>query len=173
VAAGLAAVDGAATFKIGLQFRQRFWEQDDDIYGGISRTADPITQIVYPSHHYHAAKGVLIGAYNYGPDSEMFGALPLAERTRQALAQGEKIHSQYRAEFENAFSVAWHKVPYSLDGWGGWPGDSRKKYYARLNAPDGPFHFAGEHLTYLGSWMAGAFTSAQKVCAELHQRARA
>jgi monoamine oxidase len=174
VAAGTAVVDAATTFKIGLQFKRRFWEEDDDIYGGISRTADPISQIVYPSDHIQSRKGVLIGAYNYGPAAAEFGLLAPAERTERALAQGEKIHpGQYRAEFENAFSVPWQKIPYSLGGWGAWPGDSREKYYALLNRPDGPFYFAGEHLTYLGAWMAGAFTSAQKVCGELHARALA
>ncbi len=172
VARGIAAVDGAVTYKIGLQFKRRFWEEDDDIYGGISRTADPIAQIVYPSDHIQGKKGVLIGSYNYGRAAANFGALTPAERTEQALAQGEKIHpGQYRAEFDNAFSVPWHKIPYSLGGWGDWPGDSHKKYYALLNQPDGPFYFAGEHLTYLASWMAGAFTSAHKVCGELHRRA--
>lgn len=172
VAAGLAAVDGAVTYKIGLQFKRRFWEEDDDIYGGISRTSDPIAQIVYPSDHLQGKKGVVIGSYTFGRAAGEFGAMTPAQRTESALAQGEKIHpGQYRAEFENAFSVPWHKIPYSLGGWGEWPGDAREKYYARLNQPDGPFYFAGEHLTHLPAWMAGAFTSAQKVCGELHQRA--
>ncbi len=174
VAAGLTAVDGAQTFKIGLQFKRRFWEEDDDIYGGISRTSDPISQIVYPSDHIQGKKGVVIGSYNFGRPAAQFGEMAPAERTEQALAQGEKIHpGQYRKEFENAFSVAWHKIPYSLGGWGEWPGDAHEKYYARLNQPDGPFYFAGEHLTHLGAWMAGAFTSAQKTCGELHRRALA
>ncbi len=172
VAAGIAAVDAAVTFKIGLQMKRRFWEEDDAIYGGISRTSDSISQIVYPSDHLQGPKGVVIGAYNFGRGAAEFGALSAADRIERALAQGEKIHpGQYRAEFENAFSVAWHKIPYSLGGWGEWPGDAHEKYYARLNEPDGPFYFAGEHLTYLSAWMAGAFTSAQKVCGELHRRA--
>jgi monoamine oxidase len=174
VAEGLAAVDGAVTFKIGLQFKRRFWEEDDDIYGGISRSSDPISQIVYPSDHIQTKKGVVIGSYNFGPPAAIFTGLSLAERTEQTLAQGEKIHpGQYRAEFENAYSVAWAKVPYSLGGWGTWPGDSREKHYPRLNRPDGPFYFAGEYLTHQGAWMAGAFASAQKVCGELHRRALA
>jgi monoamine oxidase len=171
VAAGLASVGGATTFKIGLQFKRRFWEEDDDIYGGISRTADSISQIVYPSDHLQGKKGVVIGAYNYGAGAAEFAALTLAERTERALAQGEKVHpGQYRAEFENAFSVAWPKIPYSLGGWGEWPGDSHEKYFALLNRADGPFYFAGEHLTHLGAWMAGAFVSGQHACAALHAR---
>ena len=149
-------------------------EMDPVYVGGISRTADSISQIVYPSDHIQGKKGVVIGAYNYGGPAVEFGQLAPAARTERALAQGEKVHpGQYRAEFENAFSVPWQKIPYSLGGWGAWPGDSRAKHYARLNEPDGPFYFAGEHLTYLGAWMAGAFTSAQKVCGELHRRVHA
>jgi monoamine oxidase len=40
--------------KIGLQFKRRFWEQDDDIYGGRSLSPDPITQIYYPCEDFGA-----------------------------------------------------------------------------------------------------------------------
>jgi monoamine oxidase len=173
VAAGLLAVEGDFAFKAGLQFKRRFWEEDDGIYGGISRTADPIAQIIYPSEGFHSAKGVLVGAYSLERDAVAFGELSLAERQERVLAQGAKLHGQYAAEFESGFSVAWQRVPWSLGAWGFWTPESHKKYYPLLNEPDGPFHFAGEHLTYLGGWMAGAFTSAQKVCADVHRRARA
>jgi monoamine oxidase len=37
----------------------------------------------------------------------------------------------------------------------------------------GPLRIPGHHHTRLSAWMAGAFTSAQKVCGELHRRAHA
>ena len=43
------AVPYAASVKIGLQFKRRFWEQDDAIYGGISYTDLPISLIAYPN----------------------------------------------------------------------------------------------------------------------------
>src|SRR6185436_14618387 len=43
------SVTYAAAGKIGMQFRRRFWEEDDGIYGGASRTDQDIAQIVYPS----------------------------------------------------------------------------------------------------------------------------
>ena len=36
-------------FKVGLEFKRRFWEEDDDIYGGITYTDQPIANISYPS----------------------------------------------------------------------------------------------------------------------------
>jgi monoamine oxidase len=46
-----ASYDGAG--KIGLQFKRRFWETDDEIYGGRSWTDHEIGQIIYPSHGIH------------------------------------------------------------------------------------------------------------------------
>lgn len=40
--------------KVGLEFKRRFWEQDDQIYGGISYTDQAISQISYPSTGYQS-----------------------------------------------------------------------------------------------------------------------
>ncbi|HKB91910.1 MAG TPA: flavin monoamine oxidase family protein, partial [Opitutaceae bacterium] len=93
--------------RIGVQFKRRFWEEDDRIFGGISWTNQPINEIYYPSHGFFAKKGVLIGYYMFGPASDQVTQMAPADRIEFALAQGEKIHPQYRAEFENAFSVNW------------------------------------------------------------------
>ena len=64
LSAAIAAVPYASAVKVGLQFKRRFWEEDDHIYGGISYTDLPITNIGYPSTGYHSSgKGVLLGAY--------------------------------------------------------------------------------------------------------------
>lgn len=173
VAAGIAAVSGAESGKIGLQFKRRFWEDDDAIFGGITRTAQPITQILYPFDGYNSAKGVVIGYYNYGGAAAAFGRMTPADREREALRQGAKIHPQYLEEFENSFSVDWRRTPYSQGAWADWPGDTHERYYKLLNQPDGPIWLCGEGLTHLGAWMAGAFTSAHKVCTEIHRRALA
>ncbi len=85
----MAAVQYAASGKIGLQFKRRFWEEDDQIFGGISRTDQDITQIVYPSHGYLGRKGVLIGYYQSGAKAaEMAARTP--RRTRGAGARARQ-----------------------------------------------------------------------------------
>lgn len=158
------------TGKIGLQFKRRFWEEDDWIYGGISRTNMDINQIWYPSFGFQGKKGVLIGYYNFYGRAEAVGALSVAEREKLALTQGEKIHPQYPAEFDNSFSLAWHRVPYSGGGWATYDDTTRRKYYPALLEPDGNIYFAGEHTTYLTAWMAGAFTSAHRAVEAIHAR---
>src|SRR5690606_35082970 len=46
--------------KIGLQMRRRFWEEDDQIYGGHSYTDLPIGNISYPNNDYHSQKGIVL-----------------------------------------------------------------------------------------------------------------
>ena len=150
--------------KIGLQFKRRFWEEDDRIFGGISWTDQSITQIFYPNYGYLGTTGgALIGYYHFADDAKQVGQLLPADRQAYALAQGGKLHPQYPAEFQASFSVAWQRIPYNLGGWAVWNEEMRAALYPILNEPDGPFHLAGEHLTYLGGWMAGAFESARAV----------
>src|ERR671915_637224 len=94
-----ASYDGAG--KIGLQFRRRFWEQDDEIYGGRSWTDQEIGQIIYPSHGFQSRKGVLVGYYL--DFKRTMRDRPPAEVQRLALEVGSRIHPQYATEFETAF----------------------------------------------------------------------
>ncbi|KAB8133623.1 flavin monoamine oxidase family protein [Gracilibacillus oryzae] len=163
------SINYAATGKIGLQFKNRFWEQDDRILGGITTTNMDISQIWYPSHDYLSQKGLLIGYYNFGQNAVDYGNLSLNQRQAQALSQGSKIHPQYYRDFEKSFSVAWHKTKYSEGGWASYSASDLKNYYPILNEPQGRIHLAGEHLSYLTGWMAGAFESARIAVSRIHE----
>jgi monoamine oxidase len=159
-----------STGKIGLQFKRRFWEEDEGIYGGITHTNNQLTQIFYPSYDYLSGKGILIGYYNFNEKAVATGNLSYEQRERLALDKGSLIHPQYRQEFERSFSVSWHKTKYSLGGWALYSAEERQTLYKPLLQPDGQVYFAGEHMTYLNAWMAGALESARSVVAALNSR---
>jgi monoamine oxidase len=159
-----------ATGKIGLQFKRRFWEEDENIFGGITHTNNDLTQIFYPSNNYLGKKGILIGSYNFNDKAKRTGALSFAEREKFALEKGALIHNQYPAEFESSFSVSWHQTQHSLGGWALYNTETRKSLYKALLQPDKHVYFAGEHTTYLNAWMAGAFESARTTVTALHAR---
>jgi monoamine oxidase len=50
--AAIAQLPYLAGIKVGLQFKRRFWEQDEQIYGGITYTDLPIQTISYPMWDY-------------------------------------------------------------------------------------------------------------------------
>ncbi len=161
------------TGKIGLQFKRRFWEEDEHIYGGITHTNNELTQIFYPSYDYLRQKGILIGYYNFNEKAAKVGELSYVDREKLALTKGRIIHPQYDKEFERSFSVSWHKTKYNMGGWAVYTSETRKNAYTTLIKPEQNIYFAGEHLTYLNAWMAGALESARSVVANLHSRATA
>lgn len=172
MADAIAAVPYAASVKVGLQFKRRFWEEDDQIFGGISYTDLPISNISYPSHGYHGSgKGVLLGAYLWGTDAMRFTAMPPAQRVREAVAQGSQIHPQYPAEFDNGVAVAWHRSPSALGCFGMWTDTTREQHYDNLCRFDGRIVLAGEHASYIPAWQEGAVTSALDAIDRLHRRA--
>jgi len=168
----IAAVPYGAAVKVGLQFKRRFWEQDEQIYGGITYTDLPITNIGYPSTGYFGGgKGVLLGAYLFGPNATEFTALAPQDRVKKAVEYGSQIHPQYHEEYENGISVAWHRSPFTLGCFGMWSDEARAQHYDNLCRIDGRIVLAGEHASYLAAWQEGAVTSALDAIDRLHRRA--
>jgi monoamine oxidase len=173
MARAIAAVPYASSVKVGLQFKRRFWETDEHIYGGVSYTDLPIGQISYPSSGYLGdGKGVLLGAYVWDLLKSMqFTSMAPAERIAKAVEYGSQIHAQYRTEFDNGIAVAWHRVPFALGCFGMWDDATRAEHYDNLCAIDGRIVLAGEHASYLPAWQEGAVTSALDAIGRLHRRA--
>ncbi|BAT58181.1 flavin-dependent L-tryptophan oxidase RebO precursor [Variibacter gotjawalensis] len=166
------ALPYTASVKVGLQFKRRFWEQDDHIYGGISYTDLPNTLISYPSTDYFSkGKGVVLGAYSWEAWAYEFTSLPPAERIKKALEYGAQIHPQYLKEFDNGVAVGWHRVPWTLGCYGDWTDALRKEHYDAAAAIDGRIAMAGEHISYLPGWQEGAILSELDAITRLHQRA--
>ena len=159
--------------RMGIQFKRRFWEEDDRIFGGISWTNQPINEIYYPSHGFFQPKGVLIGYYMFGPPSDEVTQLTPEARIEYAMKQGEKLHPQYRAEFDNAFSVNWSTIPHIKGCLSHFPEKLTKTLYPFLIKPDGNLHLAGDWASHLGGWQAGAFESARHVVKNIHAKVAA
>jgi len=169
-----AAIDNlsyGASAKVGLQFKRRFWEEDDNIYGGISYTDQPNSIIAYPNHGYFSGgKGVILGAYTFGPAAYEFSSLSPQERVAKSVEYGANVHPQYIKEFETGASVAWHRVPWTLGCAGSWTEELRAKHYNDLCALDGRIMLAGEHASRIPAWQEGAVLSALDAIRRLHQR---
>ncbi len=162
-----------SSFKVGLQFKRRFWEEDDGIYGGISYTDQPITNISYPSTGFFKnGPAVLLGGYGYGNSLTdfSFAAMSPDNQVKAAVEQGARIHPQYKKEFDNGVAVAWHKVPFTLGCAGSWTEEGRAKHYNNMCAVDGRIVLAGEHCSRLPAWQEGAILSSLDAIQRLHKR---
>jgi monoamine oxidase len=174
-AAHLAAVKGVTygnAIKIAWQSR-RFWEIDDNIYGGISWVKGPTVLVWYPSDRLFSQKGILLGGYATRNDVEALAVRPLQEQFDLSRAAIEGLHPGHGHELEKPMTIAWSKVPYSLGIAARYTTDHDPNY-AVLSEPDGPFYFAGEHLSHVGAWQEGAILSARRAINALdhHRRSR-
>jgi len=143
----------SAAGKIAFQSR-RFWEQDHNIYGGISWTTQDITQIWYPNSGFGQDNGIIVGAYIFGGSAGTnFANLSPAQRISTAIAQGRNLHPEMNGEAARGISIAWSKIPFQLGAWG-------TSSPLTLLTPDENIVFAGEHLSILQGWQEGAILSA-------------
>ncbi|MIL09438.1 flavin monoamine oxidase, partial [Salmonella enterica subsp. enterica] len=166
------AVPYADSVKVGLQFKRRFWEEDEHIFGGITYTDLPIAQISYPSTNFNTTgKAVLLGAYTWNtPNSYELASLQPEDRVKRAVEYGAQIHPQYKDEFENGVSWSWHRSPFTLGCAGDWTEETRKEHYANLCQIDNRIVLAGEHASYIPGWMEGAILSSLDAVERLHKR---
>lgn len=168
----MAACNYAPVGKAGLQFKSRFWEENDWIYGGITSVDDPfISSISYPTWDYHQQKGVIQGYYNFGVPAIQMSEKSNQDRIKYAVDFGAKIHgSSYQDEFETGFAVAWHREPFSKGAWAEWSNASFQNEMPKLIPADGRIYFAGGFLGSDGSWQEGAIQAAWMQLQALDQR---
>jgi len=170
--AALTAVPYAAPVKLAFQ-APRFWETDDDIYGGLAWTDRMNENVVYPSADFGARNGVVIAAFvsswTHERSGKAFTRLSHEERFRISRDSIEALHPGKSRLLEKGVTVAWELTPWSEGMSAIWPdlsfvngGGDRGPAYAELLRPEGPIVFAGEHLSYQPAWQEGAATSAHE-----------
>ncbi len=156
--------------KLALQMNRRFWEEDDNIYGGSSSTGLPGHTVIYPSYGYFSQKGVIQSAYAFGRLATTLGEMSLEEQVEQAIDRSEVIHpGQFRKHYDGkAFSVAWHRTKHNEGGWTQWSPRDRQKYLPTLREPQGRVYFSGDYLSGLAGWQVGAIESAWTQIEKVH-----
>ena len=166
----LADVRMTPAIKVGLQGRTRFWEEEDEIYGGISWTTTPSSQIWYPSEDFNAPTGVLTAAYNRGDAGYRYGTWSQARRIRQALRGGETLHNDYASKVyaDDAMTIAWQYMPGQVGGWGDETYVNQADVYRRItNLPRGRVYFAGDTYSQVPGWQEGSVDSARLAIASI------
>ena len=168
--AALKTVNYLPSVKVAFE-APRFWESDDNIFGGLAWTDRANENVIYPSNGFGSPKGVLVAAYVAGwtnqDNPQKFAGYANEERLRVSRESVEALHPGRSKLLSKGVSVGWGLVPYS-EGvgaiWQGGPGGNgaRPPEYAELLKPEGPIVFAGEHLSYQGLWQEGAALSAHE-----------
>jgi monoamine oxidase len=159
-----AAIDSAvydSAYKIAWESR-RFWEQECNIYGGISFLRRPVDTVWYPSAGMFSETGIIVGGYGVENGSE-FGALPDTEAKLAASRKSiELLHPGRSQELKNPIYVSWGHIPYNLGSWVSGLDVGKPAGYEVWIQPQGRVFFAGDHTSHIVGWQEGAALSAHR-----------
>ena len=179
----------SAAFKVAWESR-RFWEQDYAIYGGLEFCNVGLSPIWLPSAGMLGERGVLVSGYGWDTTPE-FAALTFPEKLAESRKSVERLHPGHGKELEKPLYVNWGKIPYSEGAWinnyttpppqppGDANGRRRRRTpfndpgYQTLLQPDGPIHFAGDHVSHIVAWQEGAALSSLHAVNQISERVKA
>jgi monoamine oxidase len=163
------AVTYSNSAKMGLAMKRRFWEEDDQIFGGHLYSNLPLGEFSYPSYDYFTQKGVLLGLYANGPVGDLLDQ-PVKARVEHVLTHASKVHPQIRQEFESAYAVWWRKVKYSQ---GGYASGSARARGAQLTKVENRIIIGSAATTSYSQpdWQEGAVSAGWQALKSLHERA--
>jgi monoamine oxidase len=164
-----------ALYKIAWE-SPRFWEKQQNIYGGISFVKSGEVDLVwYPTDKLFSPTGVIVAGFNSEREDvggmgmggtndgkpTPFGALPTTEAKLAASRNAvEILHPGCGHHLTKPIYINWTKIPYSLGCFANNHIPSSGPAYAQLEKPQGRTYFAGDYLSHLVGWQEGAALSA-------------
>jgi len=164
-----------ALYKVAWE-SPRFWEKEQNIYGGISFVKSGSVDLVwYPTDKMFTPTGVIVAGFNSEREDvgglgmggtndgkpTAFGALPTTEaKLAASRAAVETLHPGRGSQLTKPIYICWAKIPYSLGCFANNHLPSSEPAYTQLEKPQGRTYFAGDYMSHLVGWQEGAALSA-------------
>jgi monoamine oxidase len=158
-----------ASTKVLFQVRNRFWEEEDGIYGGGTVTELPIRRMNYPTPDPSTTRGVLLASYTWGQDALQWGAMDEETRLEEALDDMARIHPRIREEYEGGASHAWYADRWARGAFAMFAPEQQTDLQADIIRSEGRIHFAGEHCSLYHAWIQGALESGIRAAQTIHE----
>ncbi len=149
----------AGSYKIAWESR-RFWEQDYNIYGGLSFALQGPSPVWYPSSRLMHPTGVLVSGYSEEQGTPFFN-LTMEEKFAASRGTIEKLHPGHGKELKNPVFCGWKRVEWNEGSWIRSYGGGPSGYDVMIQA-DGPIYFAGDTISHIVGWQEGAALSARR-----------
>jgi monoamine oxidase len=158
-------VEYDSAYKIAWE-APRFWEKENNIFGGISYLQQTVDVVWYPSARLFSENGIVIAGYSV-ENGSAFGKLPSMQAKLDASRRSvELLHPGRGKDLTKPVYVSWGHIPYNLGSW--IARDERNQQdLTTLQEPDRRVYFAGDHTSYLVGWQEGAALSAYRVINQL------
>lgn len=151
--------------RVFVRFRTRFWEAEGLNGWG---TTDWPEELWHPTWDLSGPEGVLL-TYVHGARADELDALDHDGRVARVLARWEGFLPGASAHAASGTSHSWQRDPWSRAAWAEPTPTQDAELGSALARPEGPVHFAGEHISGARGWMNGALESGLRAAREIHE----
>ncbi len=154
--------------KVLLEFSRRFWEKDDNIYGGGHITDLPSRFIYFPGDKMGTDEGgVVLASYTWADDAIRWDSLTPEQRYRDALDSLALIHGDHiRQYYVGGATQSWVQDQYAMGEAAIFAPGQLELLHKHIATPEGKVHFAGEHTSLKHAWIEGALESGMRAAME-------
>ena len=149
----------AGSYKVAWESR-RFWEQDYNIYGGLSFVQQGPSPVWYPSSRLMHPTGIVVAGYTEEQNTP-FWKMSLEEKFAASRGSIEKLHPGHGKELKNPVFCGWRRVKWNEGSWIRGYGGGPEGYNTIIQA-DGPIYFAGDTASHIVGWQEGAALSGKR-----------
>jgi monoamine oxidase len=168
-----AVIDGSTmgrSLKIPWEAR-RFWEQDYNIYGGLSFVMQGPSPIWYPSARLFSKTGIVVSGYMDEEQVPGFSSLTMEQKFAASRASIEKLHPGHGKELTDPIFCGWKYIKWNEGSWIATYGTGKQGYDV-VTEPDGPIYFAGDTISHVVGWQEGAALSAKRAVQMISDRVK-
>ena len=151
--------------RVFVRFRTRFWEAEGLNGWG---TTDWPEELWHPTWDAQGPEGVLL-TYVRGDRANELDTLEGDARVAGVLAHWEDFLPGVSEHVASGSSHSWQLDPWSRAAWAAPTPTQDSELAGALARPEGPVHFAGEHVSGARGWMNGALESGLRATAEINQ----
>ncbi len=159
----------AGSYKVAWESR-RFWEQDYNIYGGLSFLKQGPSPVWYPSSRLMHPTGVMVSGYTEEQGTPFF-KMTMEEKFAASRASVEKLHPGHGKELTKPIYCGWRHIKWNEASWIRSYGGGPRGYDVVIEA-DGPLYFAGDTVSKIVGWQEGAALSARRAVSMISDKVK-
>ncbi|MEV6162103.1 FAD-dependent oxidoreductase [Streptomyces sp. NPDC052052] len=141
-------------------------------FGGGSTTDNPNRFLYYPSHPVPESDGgVVLASYSWSDDAARWDSMADAERYVYALRNLQSVHGRRIEVFYTGYgqTQSWLRDPYAFGEAAVYTPHQMTSFHLDVVKPEGPVHFAGEHVSLKHAWIEGAVETAVRAAIAVHE----
>lgn len=142
-------------------------------FGGGSATDNPNRFMYYPSHPVPGSDGggVVLASYSWSDDAVRWDSMEDHERYVHALRNLQSVHGRRIEVFYTGYgkTQSWLRDPYAFGEAAVYTPHQMTSFHLDAVKPEGPVHFAGEHVSLKHAWIEGAVETAVRAAIAVHE----